>query len=143
MRPVLIVTRGLPGCGKTDFALKWMRGGERRIRINRDDLRWTLFRETPPLPAEREELVTLVQVMSVRMSLVEGWSVCCDDTNLVDEHVELLCGAASGLATFEVHDLRWVPLETVIRRNALRSGTRAYVPPDRIREMAEEFHLSR
>jgi predicted kinase len=78
----LIITRGLPGSGKTTFALKWTSEAPRRVRVNRDDTRYSLYDAYSGLTWEGEGRVTKVQQAIATSYLAEGFDVIIDDTNL-------------------------------------------------------------
>ena len=76
----LIITRGVPGCGKTTRAKKWVaKSPAHRARINRDDLRETMHGGSYGNVTEAQ--VTAVQHAGVLTLLRAGISVVVDDTN--------------------------------------------------------------
>ena len=120
----LIITRGLPGCGKTTKADAWvLEDPIHRCRVNRDDLRmmvhfgfWAGENTEKLIVRMRDQLITT----ALRM----GQDVICDDTNLPNRTVRdlraiaLRCGA-----DFEIWDMTDVPLEVAIERDAKRGET--------------------
>lgn len=77
---MLIITRGYPGSGKTTRALDWVNEyPTRRVRVNRDDLRQTLFGKVVGVD---EKTVTVAQRAAVTALLKAGKDVIVDDTNL-------------------------------------------------------------
>jgi predicted kinase len=82
--PTLIICRGLPASGKTTWALHWLEEKPTaRSRVNRDDLRQSLFHlDAGNLTYEQEKTVTYVQHSTIRALLRLGRDVVCDDTNL-------------------------------------------------------------
>lgn len=131
----LIITRGLQGSGKTTNARAWVAGDEeRRARVNRDDFRTMLFGGWTGQRAH-EDAVTAARDAAVTALLRRGLDVVCDDTHLVQRHARDMRRLATAAgASFEVWDLTGVPLDECLRRNALRSGTPAFIPEDVIRE---------
>lgn len=116
----LIITRGLPGSGKTTWAKDFIAWEPKfRKRVNRDDLRAMLH---GGFDRELENQVTKVQHGLVADQLRAGNTVVVDDTNLrlrVARDFHKL--AVSAGATFEVNDsFLSVPVEECIRRDALR-----------------------
>lgn len=137
--PELLITRGLPGCGKTTFARSWVaedRG--HRARVNRDDLRQMLDK------GEFIKGVTEGRVLAARDALIlgllaKGLDVISDDTNLPQRTARDLARlAARGKAAFTVHDLTDVPLETCLARDVARTD-KASVGEDVIRGMHVRF----
>lgn len=134
MTVYLIVTRGLPGSGKTSWAKTlghW--------RVNRDDLRDELHGVRDYTP-EHEEHVTAVQRQRVHALLTSGQTVVADDTNLPNARItEWQAIANQHGATLVVADqfLR-VPVEECIRRQAARP-IREQVPEHVIRDMWDRY----
>jgi predicted kinase len=118
----LRITRGLPGSGKTTHARWWVsRDVAHRARVNRDDLRAMLHdgvyegdATEIPLVAARDALIGRLLEMDV--------SVVVDETCLPERVVDDLRQMAADYgAAFTVEDLRDVPAEECIRRDAARS----------------------
>lgn len=138
----LIITRGLPGCGKTTYARAWVAADPaRRARANRDDIGAQLhggrYYGQRELSHATERAITAAQHAQIRALLDRGVDVICDDTNLARRtardlrHLAVLAGAE-----FEIYDMLDVPLDTVLDRNALRADTAAFVPEQVIRDKA-------
>jgi predicted kinase len=136
----LIVTRGLPGCGKTTRARAWVaEDPDSRIRVNRDDAR-TMMHGGRRGTAQQERQVTVARDAQVGALLGKGYDVVCDDTSLPSRHVrELRRVAVLAGAGFEVWDMTDVDLEVCLERNRNRKGTPAFVPDDVIRDMHRRF----
>jgi predicted kinase len=119
----LVITRGLPGSGKTTFARTWVaRDPYTRARCNRDDLRDNLFGARTGWP-EHEDAVTLAQHAAVRALLRAGYNVVCDDTNLNEAYIAALRRIAAKLdATVSIYDLTDVPIEVCIERDRARGA---------------------
>lgn len=132
----LVVTRGLPGCGKSRMARLWVaEDAARRARVNRDDVRAMLHGGRLGTSVQ-ERQVTVVCHGAVLDLLRQDISVVVDDTNLVDEHLAALWDIAVRVgAAFRVVDMTSVPLEVCVRRDAWRSGS------ERVgRHVIEEMH---
>lgn len=140
----LIITRGLPGSGKTTWAkdfCAWEPG--RRVRVNRDDLRAMLYGNDYQGNYEREQLVTKIQHQAIRDMLRAGRIVVVDDTNLVLKFAKQLARIAyeEGVP-FEVNDeFLSVPLDECLRRNAARP-VESRVPNSVIEGMYHRHQLS-
>lgn len=147
--PVLRITRGLPGCGKTTFARAWVADSPlTRSRSNRDDLGALMhggrFHGDPGLFRVTEEAITRVQHAQISTLLALGRDVICDDTNLRADVVGRLRAIARRAgADVEMVDMRDVPLRTVLARNARRAGTPALVPEQVIRDLHQRFVANR
>ncbi len=134
----LLITRGLPGSGKTT----WARQQHGAVRVNRDELRRMLhggWRGT----GTAERAVTVAQRATVDALLTAGVTVVCDDTNLRPRVVRDLAElAARSGAGFAIHDFTDVPLDECIRRDAGRpAGER--VGAEVIRTMWQRYLAGR
>lgn len=119
----LIITVGIPGCGKTTEAVKYVaKAPATRIRVNRDDLR-TMGHGGWLGLVDQEDQITVLQLEAVRALLRAGITVVVDDTNLYPDSRARLFGIALSLgAQFEVWDFTEMPLEIALERNAGREG---------------------
>ena len=131
----LIITRGLPGSGKTSWART-----QPGWRVNRDDLR-NMFTATWKHGDDHDEtLCTAVQYAAIR-EVLRDKDVIVDDTNLRDEHVLALESIARvARAEFQIKDFTDVPLEVCIARDAARPDP---VGEDVIRRMHAKYLASR
>lgn len=141
----LILTRGVPGSGKSTWALEQAIRDSNIVRVNRDDIR-----EEPELRArfakqlngkpyyarspfaEYEEQVTLLQHNRIRENLRTGKKVICDDTNLNNRFVKQLRKIGEQEGAKVSHRDFPIPLEEAKRRNRLRDR----VVPDHVIERA-------
>ena len=117
----LIITRGLPGSGKTTKARAWVdENPGHRARVNRDDLR-AMAHNSVYLGRETEDQICAVVNAAIAALLRHGVDVINDDTNRNPATVEVLRQiAADAGAEFEVWDLTDVPIEACIARDAAR-----------------------
>lgn len=126
MTQELILTRGLPGAGKTTRALAWLtEDPENRARVNRDDLRAGIFGQTWPgnLSRKGEVEVSSIQRRLVRHLLDAGRSVVVDNTHLNDPAVEYWRQTAVKYEVgFVVWDMRDVDVETCVARDLTRAS---------------------
>lgn len=112
----MILTRGIPGSGKTS----WAKDQKGFIRINRDDIRAMLF-SVILYSKEQEEQVTTIQHSALKAALKAGQNVIIDDTNLNNKFVRQLMkiGQSFG-AEVGFKDFTDVPLEVCIDRDINR-----------------------
>jgi len=135
----IILTRGLPGSGKSTWAESYAKIAKNTAIVERDALRLQLFGVYWTGVQEDEERVTRLQDKLVRSYLAEGTSVVISDTHLPDRSVKkwLKLGAEVGVPV-EVQDFRHVPLAQVLRQNGNRP-TGKYVAPQIIEDRYERF----
>lgn len=142
----LIMCKGLPGSGKTTWALRemeieWSKGYDpmavKLVRVNKDDIRVALGEAWSH---ESEKKVIRERDRLIRHALEHGSTVISDDTNLAYKHEKRLRELAKEYdATFEVKTFN-THLEECIRRDSLRTG-KAKVGEKVIREMAKQYEL--
>jgi len=130
----LIITRGLPGSGKTT----WAKAQPATVRVNRDELRRMMHGgHTGEGWAERQ--ITVAQHAQIDALLRAGISVISDDTNLrgrtVKELAELALAAG---AEVTLEDFTWVPIDTCIERDAMRPESEQ-VGPEVIQRMHARY----
>ncbi len=138
-QPTLIITRGLPGSGKSTTARAWVAADPaHRARINRDDLREQLHGSVW-LGQDTERQIIAAQHGAITALLRKGIDVVCDDTNLPQRTVrDLARVAALAGADLTVWDMTDVDLEVCVQRDFLRNG-RARVGEDIIRGMYDRY----
>lgn len=136
----IIATCGIPGSGKTTFALaEILKDPEHVCRANRDALR--IAHAGARLGIGRQEaIVTDAQDAMIRAAFEYGYhTVIVDDTNLHGfGRLERLAGELG--VVFEVKDFRHVPVATCLRRNAIRPVAER-VPADVIQRMHDDSVL--
>lgn len=120
MTTTLVVTRGIPGSGKTHWAREWVAEDPiGRARVNRDDYRMMLHNSDGLSP--NETAITVARDGAIASLLRQNISVVCDDTNLRAKYVrDLRRIATAAKVEFEVVDLTNVPLALCLQRNAKR-----------------------
>lgn len=136
----LIVTIGLPGSGKTTWAMAQITGHEDTVcRANRDAIRVAHMGRRLGTPAQ-EAIVSRAQDTLIVTSFEYGYTtVIVDDTNL--HGVSRLRQLAEQVgAAFIVKEFRTVTLSTCIRRNNGRIGADR-IDEAEIRRMHDEHVL--
>lgn len=131
----LIVTRGLPGSGKSTWAKQWVSEDLKyRARVERDQLR-NMMHDGEWRGNDTESQVTAVQEVMIRTLLRQGVSVVVSDTNLIPKVFDRLQRIAESEGVlFGVKDFRNLPLDTVLKQNAQRTG-KEFIPKDVILRM--------
>jgi predicted kinase len=139
----LLITRGLPGCGKTTFAREWVAADrEHRARVNRDDLR-VMLDHGQFVKGVTEPRVLAARDAAVFSLLSKGVDTICDDTNLPQRTARDLAKLAKRTgAELAVIDLTDVPLETCLDRNAVRTD-KPPVPDAVIKDMHARYLAGR
>lgn len=143
--PTLFATRGLPGCGKSTWAVQFAAAerdaGNITSVLSRDDWRDQLGVNYHG-DAEGERRVQQAHVATIRELLESGYAVVTDDTNLRLEHLEVYAVLAIQTgAAFTVVDFINTPVELCVERNAQRPARQpgacagAAVPEDAIRSL--------
>lgn len=132
----LVITRGLPGSGKSTWARQWTsEEPHARAEVNRDMLRVMMHGGY----ANAEVMVTTASHATIRELLKRGVHVVCSDTNLPQRSARDLAKIARATgAEVQVVDLTNVPLEVCLERNARRTDKEP-VPEARIREMHARY----
>jgi predicted kinase len=138
----IIVTRGLPGSGKSTWAERVVQEEDwPHVIVERDQLRYLITRKYWTGDQEVEEKVTRLQEGLVRRYLKEDLSVIISDTHLPDRSVKkwLKIGHEFNVPV-EVKDFRHIPLELVLDNNAARNHwSGKYVDPAVIKDKYNRF----
>lgn len=122
MKQELILTRGLPGSGKSTWSRKQL--NSRTRRVNRDDIR-RMLGKYDEFTKQREDLVTAIEEAAVIAALEDGCSVIVDDCNLDPKYVARWKSIANGPdwdIPVRIQDFTDVPLRECLKRNATRQG---------------------
>ena len=139
----LLITRGLPGCGKTTYARAWVaEDREHRARVNRDDLRLMLD-DGQFVKGVTEPRILAARDAAILSLLSKGVDTISDDTNLPQRTARDLAKLAKRTgAELTVIDLTDVPLATCLERNAARTD-KPPVPEAAIRDMHARYLAGR
>lgn len=120
----LIITRGLPGSGKSTFATAWVaEDPAHRAEVNRDQLRKMLHDGVFIRGRDGTEgAVTGVRDAAIESLLRRGVDVVCSDTNLPQRVARDLRKLADVTgAEFEVRDFTDVPWDVCVERDKARA----------------------
>lgn len=136
----LVITRGLPGSGKTTWAEAWvLESPSTRRRVNRDSLRRMIHVNAQASKQDTENAITKTASDLVRAFLRMGLDVVVDDTNLRQRTARNWATLASiAGAELVVKDFTDVPLETCAARNEARTGD-ARIPAHVIETMHAKY----
>ncbi len=116
----LIMTRGLPGSGKTFWATEQQRKKLDIRIVCKDDIRNELEATGWKWSRENEKQVLEIRDNLITKHLTAGWDVISADTNFGRHKNRLFELAKQCGAEFEVKDFTKVPLEVCIERDAKR-----------------------
>ena len=133
--PKLIMTYGLPACGKSTWSRQYQADHLNVKRVNRDDLR--LMLDDGKFSKENEEIIRSIRNITISNALLRGYDVICDDTNLAPKNeIELRALTKNSKAEFEIKDFTHIPLEECIARDKKRAN---YVGEKVIRQMWRRY----
>lgn len=77
--PTLYIYRGIPASGKTTAAMKWVSEHADTVRINRDDLRFSMFGKYWDVD---EQAVSRMQQVLMNEAMRKRYDIVSDNTNL-------------------------------------------------------------
>lgn len=110
---------GIPGSGKSTYALSRIENESKLARVNRDDLRFML-KNLPMLPGKMESVLTEIEYGNVESLLAAGYNVIWDNTNLkmtfINEIIRRFTSSAE--IRFKIFD---IPVEEAIKRDNARA----------------------
>lgn len=126
--PKLVVLTGLPGSGKTKWALDQMRKSGNIVRVNRDELRAMLHGDAK-WSGDREKITVAAEMSIVRENLIAGRNVIVDDTNVLgagtskwEQFVANGDGFRSTTSITVMDLMERTSIEQCIERDASREG---------------------
>lgn len=132
----IILTKGLPGSGKTTWAEEEIRKNPGKyIRVNRDLMRKMLM--CGEGNRAMENLITTFRDRIAETSLAKGYDIILDDTNLGDRHFNAMVKVATRVGDVQVIEKYFdVPLMDALANNNKREKP---VPEHIIRRMFDKF----
>ena len=136
---ILYVSCGVPGSGKSTF-LKEMKE-ENEVIISRDEIRFSMLKPGEDYFAHEYE-VYMKFLQEIVKNIRAGYNVYADATHLNEKSRYKLLSQLyhRGCNQFETDAIYFnVPLKICLERNEARLGTPAYVPPEQVKRMAQQF----
>lgn len=131
----LIMTKGLPGSGKTRWAQQYLEENPNTVLVCKDDLRAMMFNSA--WTGKREKTILAVRDFIIIQALHEGKNVVVHDTNFAPKHEERFKQIAKEhKAEFEIKDFTDVPIEQCIHNDLCREAS---VGEKVIRQMWKEW----
>lgn len=136
--PVVIFTRGFPGCGKSTYANQWVNeDSANRVEINRDNIR-EMLGICQIGTIEQENDVTTIQHIQYDNAMKNGMDIIVSDTNMKVKFVRIMVSKAiSNGYSVEFADFK-VDFDTILKRNKTRPE-KDRIPEEKIREMYAKF----
>lgn len=132
----MIITVGLPGSGKTTWAMEYIKQNPKTINVNRDDIRFMLYGVYYGDPID-ENQVTKVQHSIINGAFKKNEDVIVSDTNLNRSTVRSLIGVAEKWAAgVEFKYFTDVTTAKCILRDSVRSRK---VGTEVISDMAKRY----
>lgn len=134
----LVICRGISASGKSTYAKTWASAAPRRVRVNRDDIRFQMYGTYHGGNID-ETLITRIEDNMIATALKNDVSVIVDDTNIRHSYVKRIAeiGFANG-AHVSIKPF-YIDVDEAIRRNSERFRQ---VPEDVIRQQHQSFKSS-
>jgi putative nucleotidyltransferase with HDIG domain len=117
--PKLIILCGIPGSGKTTYAIEYIKehGG---YRLSSDDIRKQLYGDES-IQGNPSEVFSIMQNKAIA-ALNQGTTVVYDATGITRKDRASIISACPKFVKIECHVI-WAPIETCIERDAARERT--------------------
>lgn len=126
---------GIPGAGKSTFLKNHTK--DNFTIISRDAIRFSIVKPNEEYFSHEDE-VTKIFWKQINDTLASGKDVIADQTSITPKSRKWLLQHIKGYIYVNVI---WIDedLNTCLKRNEMRRGTRAYVPPNVIHRMYNQF----
>lgn len=135
----LMIVRGLPGSGKSTFAKKWVsEDPEKRVRVNRDDLRHQFYGKYHGLTPAQEGVITRMEHALIKTALASRQSVIIDNQNLRASYVLAYLKIAYEQSVPALHKDFSVDIDVLLKQNKQRDEERV-VPEDAILKLKSRY----
>lgn len=118
----VILTKGLPGSGKSTWAKELSDNMPNTYkRVNKDDLRAMV--DNSKYSHDAEKFILQIRDAIILMSIEQGKHVIVDDTNLAPKHVAHITELVKGKAEIKIKDFTDVDIDTCIKRDLKRTAS--------------------
>lgn len=115
----VIILKGLPGSGKSTWALDYLRKHPDFKRVNKDLLRTMLDGTVGDF--QEEKMVLSIRDFCIEKALCKHFNVIVDDTNFKDAHYFAICDAAKRVGNVRVFEKYFdISLKDALARNKER-----------------------
>ncbi len=142
LEPVLYISCGVPGSGKTTFLNEHKRNEE--LIISRDDIRYSLLQEGDAYFCHEDDVFNIF-VDKIIEGLKTGKNVYADATHLNrvsrSKLIRTINNRAPGLLKRVEGIFFNIPVAVCIKRNEQRKGEKTYVSESIIRSMARKLEM--
>ena len=127
---------GCPGSGKSTF-LKKRTKLNNAVIISRDAIRFSIVKPDEEYFSHEDEVVEIFWEQ-INKALSENKDVFVDQTSLTPRSRKWLLQHVTG---YKYANIIWIDedLDTCLKRNRMRRGTRSYVPEESVRRMFSQF----
>lgn len=133
---VLLILRGIQGSGKSTYANRWVRENpHNRVRVNRDDLRYSIYESYVLTPAQ-EMVITKAEQALVKAFLGAGKDVVVDAMNLRAKGVKEFLRIAEVYDATVLHKDFPIDLSRAIQNASMRSRV---VPEEIVRKTYSRY----
>lgn len=137
MAPRVIITKGLPGSGKSTWATKEVLKSKGRVkRVNKDDLRAMV--DCDEYDSENERFILLLRDKIIMAAIRANKHIIVDDTNINPIHEKHIREMVGPRVRVDVVSFMDTDVEECIKRDKKREG-KAYVGEEVIRRMARQW----